>query len=94
MEQRRKILWERDRGVVCWMIRECEARWQCLPEGQLSLSKQGDGSEVADTTISYFPRSPLKCQKQQKYKEASRGPESSIDAMLLMKVHGRTDTPR
>jgi hypothetical protein len=48
------------------MIRECEARWQCLSEGQLPLSKQGDGSKVADVTISYFPRSPLKCQKQQK----------------------------
>jgi hypothetical protein len=52
----------------------------------------GDGSKVADVTISYFPRRPLKCQKQQK--EVSRGPESSIDAMLLMKVHGRTETPR
>jgi hypothetical protein len=34
------------------MIRECEARWQCLSKGQLSLSKQGDGSKVADVTIS------------------------------------------
>jgi hypothetical protein len=52
------------------MIRECEARWQCLPEGQLSLSMHGDGSKVADVTSSYFPRSPLKCQKR---KEVSRG---------------------
>jgi hypothetical protein len=29
-----------------------------------------------------------------KIKEVSRGLESSIDAMLLMKVHGRTETPR
>jgi hypothetical protein len=74
------------------MIRECEARWQCLPEGQLPLSIQGDGSKVTDVTISYFPRSPLKCQKQQK--EVSQGPESSIDAMLLMKVQSRTETQR
>jgi hypothetical protein len=27
-------------------------------------------------------------------KEVSLGPESSIDAMLLMKVQSRTETPR
>jgi hypothetical protein len=77
-----------------WVIRECEARWQCLPEGQLSLSKQGDGSKVADVTSSYFTRSPLKCQKQQKEKEVSRGLESSINAMLLMMAQSRAETPR
>jgi hypothetical protein len=53
------------------MIRECETRWQCLPEGQLSLSKQDNGSKVADVTISSFPQSPLKCQKQQKEKRSA-----------------------
>jgi hypothetical protein len=37
------------------MIRECEARWQGLPEGQLSLSIQGDGSKVTDVTSSISP---------------------------------------
>jgi hypothetical protein len=32
--------------------------------------------------------------KTTKIKEVSRGPESSIDAMLLMKVQSRTETPR
>jgi hypothetical protein len=33
--------------------------------------------------------------KTTKTKEVSRGPESSIEAMmLLMKVRGRTETPR
>jgi hypothetical protein len=32
--------------------------------------------------------------KTTKRKEVSQGPESSIDAMLLMKVQSRTKTPR
>jgi hypothetical protein len=35
---------------------ECEARWQCLPKGRLSLSKQGDGSKVAHVTSSISPQ--------------------------------------
>jgi hypothetical protein len=32
--------------------------------------------------------------KTTKIKEVSRGPEFSIDAMLLMMVQSRTETPR
>ena len=41
-----------------------------------------------------FPPKPTKMSKTIKIKEVSRGPESSIDAMLLMKVQSRTETPR
>jgi hypothetical protein len=41
-----------------------------------------------------FPPKPTKMSKRKKRKEVSRGPESSIDAMLLMKVQSRTETPR
>jgi hypothetical protein len=40
-----------------------------------------------------FPPKPTKMSKPET-KEVSRGPESSIEAMLLQKVHGRTETPR
>ena len=72
MEQRRNILWERARGVVCWMIRECEARWQCLPEGQLSLSKQGDGSKVADVTNSISPEAHKKVKNEKRSAEVKQ----------------------
>jgi hypothetical protein len=53
VEQRRgNILWERDRGLDWMVVRDCEACWQYLSEGQLSLLKQGDWSKVADTTNS------------------------------------------
>jgi hypothetical protein len=38
---------------------------------------------------------PTKTSKTtKKEKEVSRGPESSIDAMLLMKAQSRAETPR
>ncbi len=51
-------------------------------------------SKVTDVTFNFVV--PPKATKMSKttQKEVSRGPESSIDAMLLMKVHGRTETPR
>jgi hypothetical protein len=41
-----------------------------------------------------FPPKATKKSETTKMKELSRGPESSIDAMLLMKAQSRAETPR
>jgi hypothetical protein len=41
-----------------------------------------------------FHLKPPGMSKTTKIKEVSQGPESNIEAMLLMKVQSRTETPR
>jgi hypothetical protein len=84
-EQRREILWERDRGVG-WMTRECEAYGQCLPKGRLSLSKQDDGSNVVDLTSSNFPQRPLKCQNKKKRSAKAQSPALMLCCWWRFKV--------
>jgi hypothetical protein len=59
---------------------------------QLASSNNSQTKKINNSkTLRFYDEQMSKTTKR---KEVSRGPESSIDAMLLMKVHGRTKTPR